>query len=88
MTDSLLLLFEETRRQCPPVWSDEWASWLQTMGQVIAGCPLAHRQWAWKIAISSDLYRAWDGRYSIAVAYGEVEEAVREASGVGERRCR
>lgn len=81
-----MVLFTETRQQRPAVYlADEWAAWLSAIGQVIAACPLAHRQWAWKIAVASDLYRAWDGRYSIAVAYAEVEEAVRRAAMMEQR---
>jgi hypothetical protein len=75
-TDSLHLLFQETRQSRPPVWqADEWQNWLQAIGQVIAAFPSRERQWAVAALVANDLVVAMPG-LSLPVAYHVVEEAV------------
>ena len=79
--DSLVLLFMEIRQQRPPVYlADEWQRWLAAMGQTIAAFPTPERRWAAIVLIADDLVRAMPG-LALDLAYGTVDEAVRQASG-------
>ena len=78
--DSLVLLFMETRQQRPPVWDGEaWQRWLASIAQVIAAYQRPERRWGAIVLIADDLQRAMPG-LSLALAYGAVEEAVRQAA--------
>jgi hypothetical protein len=77
--DSLLELFMELRRSRPPVYlANEWASWLQAIGQTIAALRMPERRWAWTL-IASNLSLSMPG-LPLAMAFGVVGNAVRNAA--------
>jgi hypothetical protein len=80
MTDSLLEVLMELRRDRPPVWDcDARLEWFEAIGQVISAMHDPARQWAAKVLIASDLATSMPG-LPLALAFGVVENAVRNAA--------
>lgn len=62
MADSLVTMFDEIRRQRPPVYdADRWAAWLAAIAQTVQALPTFEQRWASVALLADDLVRALPG---------------------------
>lgn len=70
MTDCLVTMFEDLRKQRPPCYdADRWQAWIAQMREAVQALPRFDQRWASVGLLADDLMRAMPGM-PLPMAFG------------------